>query len=33
MLDPQQLRRDTVGVAEQLLRRRYTLDVDEFSRI
>ena len=33
MLDPQQLRRDTVGVAEQLLRRRYTLDVEEFSQI
>ena len=33
MLDPQQLRRDTVGVAQQLRRRRYTLDVEEFSQI
>ena len=33
MLDPQQLRRDTVGVARQLLRRRYTLDVEGFSQI
>ena len=33
MLDPQQLRRDTVGVAQQLLRRGYALDVEEFSQI
>jgi seryl-tRNA synthetase len=33
MLDPQQLRRDTDGVAQKLLRRRYTLDVEEFSQI
>ena len=33
MLDPQQLRRDTAGVAQQLLRRRYTLDVEVFSQI
>ena len=33
MLDPQKLRRDTAGVAQQLLRRRYTLDVERFSQI
>jgi seryl-tRNA synthetase len=33
MLDPQLLRRDAVGVAQQLLRRRYTLDVEQFSQI
>jgi seryl-tRNA synthetase len=33
MLDPQQLRRDTAGVAQQLLRRRYTLNVEEFSQM
>jgi seryl-tRNA synthetase len=33
MLDPQHLRRDTAGIAKQLLRRRYTLDVEKFSEI
>ena len=33
MLDPQKLRRDTASVAQQLLRRRYTLDVERFSQI
>ena len=33
MLDPQKLRRDTAGIAQQLLRRRYTLDVERFSQI
>jgi seryl-tRNA synthetase len=33
MLDPQRLRHDTFGVAQQLLRRHYTLDVEEFSQI
>ena len=33
MLDPQQLRRATAGVAQQLLRRRYTLNVEEFSQM
>lgn len=33
MLDPQQLRRDTTYVAQQLVRRRYSFDVEEFSRI
>ena len=33
MLDPQQLRRDTTNVAQQLLRRRYTFDVEGFSQI
>jgi seryl-tRNA synthetase len=33
MLDPHLLRRDTAGVAQQLLRRRYTLNVEEFSQI
>ena len=33
MLDPQLLRRDSVGVAQHLLRRRYTLNVEEFSQM
>ena len=33
MLDPQLLRRDTTGVAQHLLRRRYTLNVEEFSQM
>jgi len=33
MLDPQQLRRDTTNVAQQLLRRGYSFDVEGFSRI
>ena len=33
MLDPQLLRRDTSGVAQHLLRRRYTLNVEEFSQM
>ena len=33
MLDPQLLRRDTAGVAQHLLRRRYTLNVEEFSQM
>ena len=33
MLDPQQLRRDTADVAQHLLRRGYTLNVEEFSQM
>jgi len=33
MLDPQKLRRDIAGVAEQLLRRQYVIDIDRFSEL